>query len=189
MFHKKPVPCVWEKKVKICWYSRQMLRFMQLPIIIMRRTNRYKENSGIKFGIMLKPVLKSGTIEKNENGLTIRTGDDFYIILTGKTDFDGCDNIIEFMSDILKCAEYKGYKQLKQNHLETYHSFFDRLDLHMGEADDYFEKTDTIQQMKAFEKGEKYFGVCHFIISLCPISHDLFFETGDTGCKFTGNLE
>ena len=74
--------------------------------------NHERKTSGASGRYDLKPVLKSGTIEKNENGLTIRTGDDFYIILTGKTDFDGCDNIIEFMSDILKCAEYKGYKQL-----------------------------------------------------------------------------
>ena len=31
------------EKVKICWYSRQMLRFMQLPIII-----NAKNQSGIK---------------------------------------------------------------------------------------------------------------------------------------------
>lgn len=151
---RSQMPCVWRKSENMLVFEANAPVYAAPNYYQCEEPIRYKENSGIKFGIMLKPVLKSGIIEKNENGLTIRTSDDFYIILTGKTDFDGCDNIIEFMSDILKCAEYKGYKQLKQNHLETYHSFFDRLDLHMGESDDYFEKTDTIQQMKAFEKGE-----------------------------------
>lgn len=151
---RSQMPCVCRKSENMLVFEANAPVYAAPNYYQCEEPIRYKENSGIKFGIMLKPVLKSGTIEKNENGLTIRTSDNFYIILTGKTDFDGCDNIIEFMSDILKCAEYKGYKQLKQNHLETYHSFFDRLDLHMGESDDYFEKTDTIQQMKAFEKGE-----------------------------------
>lgn len=63
---RSQMPCVW-RKVKICWYSRQMLRFMQLPNYYQcEEPIRYKENSGIKFGIMLKPVLKSGTIEKRK---------------------------------------------------------------------------------------------------------------------------
>lgn len=129
---RSQMPCVCRKSENMLVFEANAPVYAAPNYYQCEEPIRYKENSGIKFGIMLKPVLKSGTIEKNENGLTIRTSDNFYIILTGKTDFDGCDNIIEFMSDILKCAEYKGYKQLKQNHLETYHSFFDRLDLHMG---------------------------------------------------------
>ena len=108
---------------------------MQLPIIInAKEPIRYKENSGIKFGIMLKPVLKSGTIEKNENGLTIRTSDDFYIILTGKTDFDGCDNIIVIYERYIRSVlSSKGYKQIKTEPPgDIPFRFLTVLDLHSG---------------------------------------------------------
>ena len=151
---RSQMPCVWIKSENALAFEANAPIYAAPNYYQCEEPIRYKENSGIKFGIMLKPILTSGTVEKNETGLTIRTNDDFYIILTGKTDFDGCDNIKEFMSRTLKDAEHKNYKKLKQDHLKEYHSFFDRVDLQMGEASDNSEKIDTIQQIKAFEKDK-----------------------------------
>ena len=61
---RSQMPCVCRKSENMLVFEANAPVYAAPNYYQCEEPIRYKENSGIKFGIMLKPVLKSGTIEK-----------------------------------------------------------------------------------------------------------------------------
>lgn len=114
---------------------------------------RYQENEGTRFGLLADVQLSSGVLTREGHKLKVSTHEDFYVFLTGKTDFEGCTDISGQMYKDLEQAKKTGYQTLREEHLKEYQAYFDRMELELGEEPR--EDTDTLQRLKDFEKSGK----------------------------------
>lgn len=113
---------------------------------------RYEAGKGIRFGIALSVVLKSGSVVKQDAGIKIITHEDFYVFLTAETNFENCDNLSEKMRKTLERAKKEGYEKLKKDHLQAYHAYFDRVDLRFDE--DEWGERNTLKRLQHFGKDD-----------------------------------
>lgn len=109
---------------------------------------RYEEGKGIRFALALKVVSPTGTIRKDDRGIHIEGTREVVLYLSGGTDFSS-ENLLketegalegakeagwkEEIIKVLSDAEKIGYETLKERHIKIHRSYFERVELELGE--------------------------------------------------------
>lgn len=114
---------------------------------------RYEAGKGIRFGISFKAVVQSGKVCKENESIKIITDQDFYVFLTGQTNYQTTDNLSAVMKERLDYAEKTGYEELKDRHLKEYTGYFDRVDLQFDEKP--WNGEDTTSRIIQFASDNK----------------------------------
>lgn len=96
----------------------------------------------MKFHVLLQAKQDGGKIQTVNNAILIRNASEVTILLTAATDynfsklnFDRSINSKAICENILKKASLFSVEQLKQQHLKEYQSFFNRVQLQIGNRD------------------------------------------------------
>lgn len=115
---------------------------------------RYEDGKGMRFALALQAVSAAGTITKDEQGLHVTGTQEVIIYLSGATDFDPENPPVMIADDSWKEAMYQeikdgvsaGYDLLKENHVKIHRSYFERVELEIGEQNEAAATTDLIHQ-------------------------------------------
>lgn len=121
---------------------------------------RYEENKGIAFTWMLQAVSDTKIISRDAEGLHIKGAKEVVLYLSGMTNFKpGISPELSEESDwkqkavqALENACAAGYDVLKEKHMEVHRSYFERVELEIGEQN---ETADTLRLIKDYEKEQK----------------------------------
>lgn len=93
---------------------------------------------------------KDGSVRKEQGGLFVENTSEVILLLSGETNFSGGEKpeILEGNSFEKKAGEAirealrQGYEKQKEKHMEYYHSFFERMELELGEEKEDLKPTD-----------------------------------------------
>lgn len=108
---------------------------------------RYEKGKGIQFVLALQVVCKEGTVQKDEAGIHIKDTTEVLIYLSGATDFaakeqadepgeDLNNNWKKEVQEVLLEAAKTGYEALKEQHIQIHRSYFERVELELGEQNE-----------------------------------------------------
>lgn len=117
----------------------------------------FDENRGTRFTSIIKVNSTDGKISTTDSSLNILNATTAEVLISIATSFNGYDkdpakdgrNNLKLASSQLEKASLKTYNELKENHLNDYHSFFNRLSFQL-------QSTDT-SSLPTDERLKKYF--------------------------------
>jgi alpha-L-fucosidase 2 len=132
------------------------LQTMELPVVYGDPTNC----RGMRFQFRVKARNTDGTVTASENGIKVSNATEVILLVSAATSFNGFDKCPKsegkdenlLASQYLTAAAQLSYDQLKANHINDYHKYFDRVTLNInGNA-----KIDlpTDQRLIRYAKGE-----------------------------------
>jgi len=100
------------------------------------------EGQGTKFASIVSVQTEEGEISSNDSSLIIKNAQTAKILISGRTDFWGEDEVKNATDDIL-LAKDKTFDELKETHVADYRELFNRVDLVLNEPDTLNIPTDT----------------------------------------------
>jgi len=109
------------------------------------------EGNGTRFASLVHLKNKGGEIISNEGGFTIKNADEVEILISGRTDFWGKDEIETSANDIKKAKEIS-FGELKANHISEYQKLFNRVDLALNQPDTLNLPTD--KRLERIKEGK-----------------------------------
>lgn len=109
----------------------------------------------IEFNAIFKPVVNSGVLTQNEGSLTIDAADEALIYISIGTNFNSYKDLSADASDrakqFLGKAETKTFDEIRNDHIDHYKNYFDRVQLDLGVTDSVLNPTD--QRIADFALG------------------------------------
>ncbi len=118
---------------------------------------------GMRFELIVKPIIKDGTIAGTGNNIEIKNATEILLIVSAATSFNGFDKCPDsdgmdekkLAAGHLAKASNKNYDVLLQDHLQDFHSFFNRvaLSLNPGAADKSALPTD--KRLEEYTAGKE----------------------------------
>jgi alpha-L-fucosidase 2 len=128
-------------------------------LLLVGRISSQDENAKrISFAAQVKAVAKNGTVNVDNDVLSVKNADVLTLYIAGATNYPGMENlargITEFSGDpVDKCATTvaevigKPYEQIKAAHIADHKKYFDRVDLNLGEVSDNIESLPTSERI------------------------------------------
>ncbi|HKI90538.1 MAG TPA: glycoside hydrolase family 95 protein [Draconibacterium sp.] len=101
--------------------------------LLMNGFAQYK-GKGTHFASVARIKNQGGEVSSTDTSLVVKNADEVEILISGRTDFWGKDEVQESTNDI-KNAYEKVFKTLKQRHIADYQGLFNRVDLALNEPD------------------------------------------------------
>jgi len=117
---------------------------------------------GMRYALLIKPVVKDGTISTDAVGIHVSNATEVMLYVTAATSFNGFDKCPDkegkdeyrLASTALASAAKKNYAILRQSHLADYHRFFNRVSLSLNKTDSSRLSYPTDERLEAYTKGE-----------------------------------
>lgn len=127
-------------------------------------TAHHKNNRGIKYATLVKPLLEDGSVQINKNVLEIRNASTVTLLLATSTDYNLKDPLKPLTGDLQKiCIEQlerssaKPYGQLKEDNIKEHQRLFRRMELSLSPENKANIPTDV--RLKAVINGEQDAGL------------------------------
>lgn len=122
---------------------------------------RYEENAGMQAKLAMKVLTNGGEVKAIEDKICVRGAKSLYILLTGETDFKTKEDLSEivwkrlddFLDLNLDVQEQIGMR--KQEHIAMYRSYFDRMDLELGEGEGVLKQDEVVRAKTEKEPSEQ----------------------------------
>ncbi|MFT3705734.1 MAG: glycoside hydrolase family 95 protein [Agriterribacter sp.] len=130
--------------------------------------NNGKGGDGMKYQVIITPVIKGGTINTKDNGLVISNSNEVTIVITSGTDYrlhypDYINNHFEEALDKRTAqAVAKNYNTLRQRHIADFSPYMKRVSLKLGSEDAAALPTDDLLQKNKTTQGEQYLYSLYF---------------------------
>ncbi|MBK1810180.1 glycoside hydrolase family 95 protein [Clostridium sp. YIM B02505] len=112
---------------------------------------------GIRFCSMVKVKADGGNTYSIGNKIVVENSDEVTILFTARTDYYK-DKPEEWCKQIIRKALKKNYSDLKNDHINDYKSFFDRVTLKL-DSDEQTEKMPIDQRLKRMQEGKEDLGL------------------------------
>ena len=92
------------------------------------------QDKGTHFASVAHVKNRGGEVAATDTSLIVRNADEVEILISGRTDFWGKDEVSESAEDIKNVRE-TAFETLKQRHIADYQELFDRVDLALNQPD------------------------------------------------------
>lgn len=125
------------------------------------------DNNGMKFCLLIKALVKSGTIDNRDGKLTISNADEAVFIVTAGTDykmnfdpdFDDPETYVgnnpePAAQKRLLTAAKMGYRKLLRRHLHDYMPLFGRVRLKLGGSNTATSHISTPERLRQYRQGK-----------------------------------
>lgn len=119
------------------------------------------DGKGTHFASLVNVKNKGGEITSAENALIVKNADEVEILISGRTDFWGEDEV-ETASKDVKNAVDLNYENLLARHIADYQTFFNRVDFSLNEADTLNLPTDERLERIKSGKSDSHFTELYF---------------------------
>lgn len=101
----------------------------------------------VRFNTVIRVLNDGGEITSGDSTLAVQNADELTLFISIGTNFKNYDDLSadpnQITSDYLEKVLQKEYDDLLQNHIEFYQSYFNRVDLYLGETDASQNSTDV----------------------------------------------
>ncbi|TCN53167.1 glycoside hydrolase family 95 protein [Flavobacterium circumlabens] len=122
---------------------------------------------GMRFELIIKPVIKDGEISYDGNKLIIKKASEIVLFVSAATSFNGFDKCPDsqgkdehqLAESPLKKAVAKKYDRLLKEHIADFQKFFNRVSLKLNEKETNKSNLPTDTRLEQYEKGEKDAGL------------------------------
>lgn len=105
---------------------------------------------GVKMVARLKVLNEGGAVQQVGNELKIENADAATLYLTAATDYWGGDPYKVTQGQMVS-VEQKPYEQIRQDHIQDYQQYFNRVSLDLGATESVYFPTDN--RLEAMKKG------------------------------------
>lgn len=145
----------------------------------------YGENGvgGVNYFTGVRLSANGGEIHTMGDFVYVQGADEVYIYVSCGTDFQGENNFREDCIQRLDQAESLGYEFLKEDHLRSFHTYYDRVDLQLYQGKE--EISPIEDQLKCLQNGEEHnslvellFHYARYLMICCSLD-----------CKLPANLQ
>jgi len=117
---------------------------------------------GMRFALLVKPVVKGGSITNDENSLRISNASEVLLYVVAATSFNGFDKCPDtegrdeyrIASDLLVAASKKNYTRLRLSHLSDHQRYFNRVSLKLNKSAANGLARPTDERLEAYAAGE-----------------------------------
>lgn len=106
---------------------------------------------GVTYYTRMKVVQKGGELTHNDKTFTVNNATEAYIYLTARTDYS-LDNAEQLSEEEIAAVSAKDYEKVKADHITDYQSYFNRVDISLGEQTDY-SHLPTNERLAAYKNG------------------------------------
>lgn len=118
---------------------------------------------GMRFELIVKPVIKDGTITTQSNSITIKDATEIILMVSAATSFNGYDKCPDsdgkdehiLATAHLAKASSKKYDTLLKEHLTDFHHFFNRVSLKLNEGEADKSSIPTDKRLEDYTAGQK----------------------------------
>lgn len=117
-------------------------------LVMTGQLNNGTDGKGMRYLAKVKPVIKGGTLDSNENNLVINNADEVLIFISMGTDFNN-PGYESFVQEKLNEVVVQKYNHLKKAHQTEYQRFFNRVTLSLTENQER-EEMPTDKRLIAF---------------------------------------
>ncbi|AWK06669.1 hypothetical protein HYN56_21520 [Flavobacterium crocinum] len=122
---------------------------------------------GMRFELIIKPVVKDGEIIADGNKLVIKNASEILLFVSAATSFNGFDKCPDsegkdehqFAEAPIKKATAKKYDSLLKEHIEDFQNFFNRVSFKLNEKESNKSDLPTDIRLEKYAKGEKDAGL------------------------------
>ncbi len=128
--------------------QEHQVRIGEHEMEISGRTSDHEGKEGkIRFNTTLRALHGGGEIVPGDSTLTVENADELTLFISIGTNFksynDLSGNAAQVAADHLQSVLQKEYDELLRDHIEFYQSYFDRVDLYLGETEAAQKATDV----------------------------------------------
>lgn len=109
------------------------------------------EGKGTHFASVVSLKNRGGEVISEDKSLRVKNADEVEILISGRTDFWGDDEVENALSDIEKAGK-TDFENLKSKHIEAYQKQFNRVDLRLNSPDTLNIPTD--ERLQRVKDGE-----------------------------------
>lgn len=140
--------------------DEQDLHVMSDRLILEGKTSSIDNKEGkVRFESIIKPVLKSGKLEKRKNGLYVQEADEVTLFVSIGTNFKNYKSLSNNAHDIalghLNAAQNKTFSNLKETHIKDYQNLYARVALKLGTNEkSEFDQFTTRERLDAFDGSD-----------------------------------
>lgn len=124
--------------------------------IIMRGVTGGKD--GISFRVALKAVAQGGNVKILGDKLIVEEADQVTLFLTATTDFKE-ENPEEWCIKTIKSASQKSYVELRNDHIQEYQSYFNRMSIKLCDDDKKLNSLYTDERLRRVQEGKEDLGL------------------------------
>lgn len=122
---------------------------------------------GMRFELIIKPVIKDGEISSDGNKLVIKNASEIVLFVSAATSFNGFDKCPDsqgkdehkLAESPIKKAVTKKYDSLLKEHITDFQHFFNRVSLKLNEKETNKSNLPTDTRLEQYAKGEKDAGL------------------------------
>ncbi|SFD19416.1 glycoside hydrolase family 95 protein [Flavobacterium phragmitis] len=122
---------------------------------------------GMRFELIVKPVIKDGEISSEGNKLVIKNASEILLFVSAATSFNGFDKCPDsegkdehqFAEAPIKKAIAKKYDSLLKEHIADFQKLFNRVSLKLNEKETNKSNLSTDIRLEEYAKGEKDAGL------------------------------
>jgi len=139
-----------------CPHENYKIKVDKNAICLQGISSDYENKKGkVKFTTIVKPNVTGGHIERTDSSIIISNADKVVVYVSIGTNFKSYKDIsgndeLKAQS-LLDAAFSKEFLQLKQDHINLYKKYFDRVDINLGHTDSIKNPTDI--RLEQFNKG------------------------------------
>ncbi|WP_372932557.1 glycoside hydrolase family 95 protein [Mariniphaga sediminis] len=108
------------------------------------------ESRGTRFASLVRVNNKGGEVVTSNNKLLVKNADEVIVLISGRTDYWGEDEVEKASQDIQKVLE-TDFNKLREEHVSDYKNMFDRVDFVLNTPDTLNLPTD--QRLERVKKG------------------------------------
>jgi len=130
-------------------------------LLMSGHTRAHGDKDGMQFVARLKALPTGGAVRTEGDELVVDGADDLMLLVSAGTDYTGFagrktpDPLSATAEDIAQAAK-KSYAALRADHIADHRSYYDRMELRLGDGDPASQATarlPTDERMAAFAKG------------------------------------
>lgn len=139
-----------------CPHENYKIKVNENALWLQGVSSDYENKKGkVKFTTIVKPNVIGGHIERTDSSIIISNADKVVVYVSIGTNFKSYKDIsgndeLKAQS-LLDAAFSKEFLQLKQDHINLYKKYFDRVDINLGYTDSIKNPTDI--RLEQFNKG------------------------------------
>ena len=116
---------------------------------------------GMRFELLVKAINKDGIVNTEANSITVQNATELVLLVSAATSFNGFDkcpnkdgkNEAQLAAGYLDKATAKSYEVLLQNHLEDFHTYFNRVSFTLNKEVPIKTNLPTDERLEAYTKG------------------------------------
>ena len=113
-------------------------------------TEHVGDGVGVKMAAKVKLLMDGGTLQVNNQTVSVEKANTVTVLLTAATDYK-CEDHLLVATQQMASIEKKQYDDIKKEHIEDYQQYFKRVNFDIGSTDAVYFPTDV--RLTAIQKG------------------------------------